>query len=150
MAATYVKFNPFIENLFSGVMDLFGTAGSTSDTCKIYLSNTSPTVTTNAVKADLAEITNEHGYTAPVSIANVTTRTTTTVTMNGTNVTITASGGTVGPFQYVVLYDDTPTSPADPLIAYWDYGSALTLQDGESFTVKFNSGVSNGTVFTAS
>lgn len=146
--ASYVKFNQFVEDLTNKVHDLFGTAGSGADTMKVYLSNTAPNTATNAVKGDLAEITNQNGYAAPVTVANAGTRSTTTITVNGTNVTITASGGSVGPFQYVVLYNDTPTSPADPLVAYWDYASALTLLDGESFTIKFNNGASNGTIFT--
>mgnify|MGYP000505781073 CR=1 FL=1 len=56
----------------------------------------------------------------------------------GTDVTWTASGGTIGPFRYVVLYNDTPTSPADPLVAWWDYGSAITLSIGDSFTADVN------------
>jgi len=56
-------------------------------------------------------------------------------------VTWTASGGSIGPFRYVVLYNDTQTSPADPLIAWWDYGSAVTLADGESFVVDFAASV---------
>ena len=52
-----------------------------------------------------------------------------------------ASGGTVGPFRYVALFNDTPTSPADPLIAFWDYGSEVTLQNGETFTVDFGASV---------
>lgn len=148
--ASYVKFNQFVEDLTAKVHDLFGTAGSTADTCKVYLSNTSPTVATNAVKGDLAEITNQNGYTAPVSVANAGTRSSGTFTMQGTSLTITASGGTVGAFRYVVLYNDTPTSPADPLIAYWDYGSALTLADGESFSIKFNNAAvgAAGDIFT--
>ena len=54
------------------------------------------------------------------------------------DVVFTASGGTIGPFRYAVLYNDTPTSPADPLVLYWDYGASLTLQDGETFTVDFD------------
>jgi hypothetical protein len=44
----------------------------------------------------------------------------------------------IGPFRYFVLYDDTPTSPADPLLGWWDYGSSITLADGESVTVDFS------------
>lgn len=148
--ATYNKFNQFVQDLTGKVHDVFGTAGSTADTLKIYLSNVAPNAATMAVKADLAEITIHNGYTGPVSVANVATRTTTTITAVGTNVTFTASGGTIGPFQYIVLYNDTPTSPADPLIAWWDYASPLTLNSGESLTVKFNNGSSSGTVFTLS
>ena len=46
----------------------------------------------------------------------------------------TASGGSIGPFRYAVLYNDTPSSPADPLIAWWDYGSSITVLTGETFT----------------
>ena len=45
--------------------------------------------------------------------------------------------------RYAVVYNDTPTSPADPLVCYWDYGSEVTLQDGESFTVDFGDSLFN-------
>ena len=91
------------------------------------------------IKTDLAEITNENGYAAPEDTANNGTETTGTLTVAATDVVITASGGTIGPFRYVVLMNTTPTSPLDPLIAYWDRGSSITLQDGESFTIDFGS-----------
>lgn len=65
------------------------------------------------------------------------------------DIELSASGGAVGPFRYVYVYDDTPAAPADPLVAYFDYGSALTLQDGESLTIDFGAdGPTNGTLFT--
>ena len=146
--ASFIKFQVFATDLDSGVHDLVGTAGSTANTLKIYLSNTAPSVSTNTVKADLAEITTGNGYTGAVSTQNVGVAASGTVTVTGTNITITASGGSVGPFRYVVLYNDTPTSPLDPLIAYWDLTSPMTLADTESVTFKFNSGSSSGTMFT--
>jgi hypothetical protein len=102
------------------------------------LSNTAPNVATHAVRADATEIAAGNGYTSGgVSIANVGSRSGGTFTLAGSDVTITASGGSIGPFRYVVLYNDTPTSPADPLIAYWDYGSSITLADTEPFTIDF-------------
>jgi hypothetical protein len=57
------------------------------------------------------------------------------------NPTLTSSGGSVATFRYVIIYNDDPTSPADPLIAYFDYGSNVTLTDGESITLSFPSGL---------
>jgi hypothetical protein len=59
----------------------------------------------------------------------------------GTDVTWTASGGSFGPFQYVVLYNDTQTTPAKPLIGWYNYGSAISVNDTESFTVDFGATV---------
>lgn len=146
MAAAYNKFNAFIGDVFGKVHDLLGTAGSTADTLKILLSNTTP-VATNAVKGDLTEITQHNGYSAPVTCTNVGTNTTGTLTVSGTAITITASGGTIGPFQYACMYNSTAGTV--PLVAWWDYGSALTLQDGDSLTLKFNSSATTGTIFTA-
>lgn len=144
---SYNKFNIFVEDLMNKVHDLFGT--SAADLLKIYLSNAAPSASADAVKADMAEISAGNGYSAGgEDTQNDGTRSTGTFTLTGTKVVWTASGGPIGPFQYVVLYNDTPTSPADPLIAWWDYGSAVTLQDGETFTVKFNNGDPTGTIFT--
>lgn len=135
--ATYNKFQQFVEDLGKGVHQLH----AAGHTLNAYLSNATPDAALDAVKTDLAEITNENGYTAPVDIQNDYTETGGTGTLTAVDIVITASGGTVGPFRYVVIYNDTPTSPADPLVAWWDYGSSITLNDGESFTIDFGASV---------
>jgi hypothetical protein len=138
--ATYNKFQNFTEDLLEGVHDF------DAHTFKIYLTNAAPSASLDAVKADLAEISAGNGYSAGGPTTTITSSETTgTGKIVGTDVTITASGGSIGPFQYAVFYNDTPTSPADPLIAWWDYGSAVTLANGESFVVDFDA--TNG-IFT--
>jgi len=132
--ASYVKYENFVEDFGNKVHDLVGT----NDTLKVALSNTAPNVSTHTVLADVTEISAGNGYTAGgADTQNDGSETGGTLTVTGVDVTFTASGGTIGPFRYVILYNDTPASPADPLIAYWDYGSSITLADGESFTVNF-------------
>jgi hypothetical protein len=132
--ASYVKYQQFAEDLGNKVHDLFGT----NDTLKVALTNTAPNVSTHAVLADITEISAGNGYTAGgADTQNDGTESSGTLTVTGVDVTWTASGGSIGPFRYVVLYNDTPTSPADPLIAYWDYGSSITLAAGESFQADF-------------
>jgi hypothetical protein len=131
--ASFNKFNSFVEYLAEGVMNL------QSDTLKIVLTNTAP-VATNTVRANLTEVSNGNGYTTGGVAAAVSSssQTSGTYKLVLTDTTITASGGSIGPFRYLVLVDDTPTSPADPLIGWWDYGSSITLADGESMTVDFD------------
>ncbi len=136
--ATYNKFNQFIEDLGLGVHDLDAAA----DVVKVYASNAVPSAEADAIKADLLEITVENNYpTGGSDITNTYTRSTVTATFGGADVVWTASGGTFGPLQYVALYNDTQTSPADPLICWWDYGSAVTPNDGETFTVDFGASI---------
>jgi len=130
----YNKFDIFVEDLMDKVHQLI----NTEDNIDIYLSNAAP-ASTNTLKANIAEITLENGYTGPEDVTPAGSRATGTFTLGATDVVITASGGTVGPFQYVILFNDTPSTPLDPLIAWWDRGAALTLQNGESFTVDFQS-----------
>lgn len=138
--AAYNKFNQTIEDVFNKVHD-FG-----ADTFKFMLTNSAP-VATNSVFADLTEITAANGYAAGGTAVAITSATQTTGTLSvvpTADVVFTASGGSIGPFQYVVLYNDTPTSPADPLISWYDRGSAVTLLDTETFTVDVGA-----TLFTA-
>ena len=132
--ATYNKFQDFVESLGLEEHNL------NTDVLKVYLSNTTPSASLDADKADLAEISAGNGYTAGgEDSTNVWSETGGTATLSGTDITWTASGGTIGAFQYAVLYNDT--HPNDGLIAWWDYGSALTLNDGESFTVDFGASI---------
>jgi hypothetical protein len=130
--ASAVKFETFSEHLAEKVHNL------DTDTIKVALTNTGPNAATNTVFADITEISAGNGYTAGgADTANATSRSGGTTTVTATDVVWTASGGSIGGFRYVVAYNDTPTSPADPLIEYWDYGSSITLAAGETFTVDF-------------
>lgn len=131
--ALYQKFDQFVEDLAKKVHNL------NSDTLKVMLTNTAP-VAGNSVMADLTEIAAGNGYTAGGSAATFVSgaQSSGTYKLVLNDVTFTASGGSIGPFRYAVLYNDTPTSPADPLIAWWDYGTSLTLTNGNSFTVNLD------------
>lgn len=133
--AAFSKFNQFVEDLAKKVHNL----GTSGDTLKVLLCNTAP-VATNAVKGDLTEISGGNGYTSGGTAATITAsaQSSGTYKLVLADVTFTASGGSIGPFRYAVLYNDTPSSPADPLIGYYDYGSSITLASGESFTVDFD------------
>ena len=134
--AAAVKFQKFVRDLGLGVHNL------DTGALKVYLTNAAPNAATHTVKADLADIAAGNGYVAGgADITGVYAESGGTGTLTATDVTFTATGGTVGPFRYAILYNDTPTSPADPLIQYWDYGSAITLADGETFTVDFGASV---------
>lgn len=127
--ATFVKFQPFVEALAEKVHNLG------SDQLVIALTNTAP----NATDATLSQIT-EIAYTN-LSSRNVTTSASAqsggTYKLTCTDLVLTASGGAVATFRYVVLYNDT--SASDNLIGYWDYGAGgVTLANGETFTVDFD------------
>lgn len=139
--ATFNKFQDFSEQLTKGTQN-FGT-----DVYKVALSNSAP-VATNTIFSNITEISAGNGYTAGGTATTITvSETTGTTTVSGTQVVFTASGGSIGPFRYVVLYNDTTTSPNKPLVGWWDYGSSITLADTETFTVKF-SNTSPGAIFT--
>jgi hypothetical protein len=137
MSVAGSKFNQFVLDLAHAVHDL---KTGTSQVLKAMLTNSAP-VATNAVKADLTEISSGNGYTAGGNSLGTVTGAQTSGTFKlsvGTNPTWTASGGSIGPFRYLVVYNDTPTSPADPLICWWDLSTAITLASGETFTFTFD------------
>jgi hypothetical protein len=126
--ATFNKFNSFVEALAEKVHNLG------ADTLKFMLTNSAP-VATNTVKANLTDISAGNGYTAGGTAASITSSSQTSglYKLVLADVVFTASGGSIGPFRYAVLYNDTATN--DELIGWYDYGSAVTLAAGETFTV---------------
>lgn len=130
MSSSFVKYNCFVENLAEKVHNLG------ADTLKVALSNTAPDVGADAVLADAAEISAGNGYTAGgnQTVQSASSQTGGTYTLVSADpATWTASGGTIGPFRYAILYNATPAGGA--LIGYWDYGTSITLNAGETFTV---------------
>lgn len=132
--ATFSFFHEFKKYLGDGTIDL------DTHTFKAALTNTAPTADTNTVIADITQIANGNGYlTGGQALTSVTWSETGAGLgvwrWNAADFTWTASGGSIGPFRYVIFYDDTPSSPADPLVGYLDYGTNLTVTDGNAFTV---------------
>lgn len=107
-----------------------------SHTFKIALTNSAPSAS-NTILTDITQISNGGGYTAGgYTLSGVSySETSGTATLTHTDHVITATGGSIGPFRYIVYYNDTATSPADALIGWLDYGSALTLADTETLTI---------------
>ncbi len=136
MSVALTKVNKFSLNLGNKVFNLG------SDTIKVALTNTIPTVSTANQLSDITEI----------SYTNLSARTVTTTSFTQTSGTakliladlvLTASGA-VGPFQYVVLYDDTASNKE--LIGFYDYGSAYTMASGDTFTIDFDASAGGLTI----
>jgi hypothetical protein len=130
--ATYVKFNDYIEQLHKGVHDW------SSHTFKAGLTNSAPNAATHDEYADITEISAGNGYSAGgMTLDSVTlSESSGTAKVVITDEVLTASGGSIGPFRYVVIYNDTSTG--DKLVCYFDYGSSITLASGETFTIDFD------------
>lgn len=140
--ASFNKVNDFVVNAVHN-MDL------ESDQLAVALTNTAPGSESSNPTADGNGIV---GNLTQISYSNVSSRNLTTSSSSQTSgvyklvvgdLTLTASG-TVGPFRYIYIFDDTVTSPADPIIGYYDYGTSLTLNNGDTFTLDFSP--SNGVI----
>lgn len=131
--ATFSKFNKFSQSLCQGIC-----GNLESDTLKFALTNTAPTAATDTV----FDVVTKHpapaaanGYTSGGHAATISGSAETGgvyTLATTTDVVITAAGGTIGPFRYVILYN---TAGTKPLIGFWDYGSSITLALGETFTI---------------
>lgn len=131
---TTQKFQCFVDDLGTEVHNL------DSDSLKVYLSNTEPDLASHTIKSDIAEISAGSGYfSGGASIENVYYESAGTGVLTGSTITWTASGSTIGPFRYAILYNDT--SASDSLICMWDYGSSITLSVGQNFTVAVNTNI---------
>lgn len=128
--ATYNKHNAWIEN----VQEVVNLA---SDTLSLYLTAAANApVATNSVLADLTEIAYTNLSSRALS-GVASSQTGGAYTLDATDTTLTASGA-VSTFRYCGIYDDTPTSPADPLMCWFDYGSDITMASGDTFTLAYN------------
>ena len=135
--AAYNKFNQFVEDVAKGVHNF------TSDaTCTVTVALTTAAnapVATNSVLANLTQVSYTN-LSSRVVTGITAEQTSGTVDLTATDLVLTASGA-VATFRYVVLYNDDPTSPADPLISWYDHGSDVTLASGETYTIDFTSNI---------
>ena len=130
--AAFNKFQVFVQDVASAKHQM---QTGTSHVYKVHLTNTPP-VATNTVYGTPADLSTANGYTAGgASVGTITGAQASGVFkfVAGGDPSWTASGGNIGPFQYAVLYNSTASG--QPLIGWWDYGTALTLTSGNTFTV---------------
>lgn len=126
--ASFTKFNKFVLNLNQKVFNLG------SDSLKVALTNTAPTVSTDNQLSNITEVSYTFCSTRALTISS-SSQTSGTYKLVIADLILTASG-TLGPFRYVVVYDDTATNKE--LICYFDYASSITLQNGDTLTLDFD------------
>lgn len=144
--ATFTKIPDFLENIAYGVFDLSPAA---NEVIKLAFSNTAPaaeasptTDSGNGILANVSQISYTN-YTDDLAVDRILTDANiTSVEGSGVykldyteDIIITAAIGALPTWRYLYLWDDTPSSPADPLLGAWDHGSAIDLALGESATL---------------
>jgi hypothetical protein len=127
---------PSVNKFNSFAKDVHEAMNLATDTIKVLLTNTAP-VATNTVIGDITEIAAGNGYTAGgATVANQTSgQTAGAYKFSHDDVVFTAAGGSIGPFRYAVWYDVTA---GNKLMGWLDHGSAITLADGQSYTLDVN------------
>lgn len=131
--AVFNKFNDYVEQESKAIHNW------AAHTFKVALTNSAP-LATNTILADITQIAATGGYVAGGYALDsiVLTETAGVAKLTIADEVITATGGSIGPFRYAVIYNDSATSPAAALVCSYDYGSSITLADGESFTLDFD------------
>jgi hypothetical protein len=131
------KFQQFAEDLCKGVHNFTADANCTVTVALCAAANAP--VATNSILANLTQISYTN-LSSRVVTGITAEHTTGTVTITANDLVLSASGGAVATFRYIALYNDDPTSPADPLIGWYDTGQDNTLNDGDSLTLDFTGG----------
>lgn len=125
--ATFTKFHSFVEALAEKVHNLG------SDQLAVALTNSAP-LQSNTVLADITQISYTNLSSRNITVST-SAQTSGTYKLVCTDLVLTASGS-VGPFRYPVIYNDTAMN--DELIGSYDYGSSISLANGETFTLDFD------------
>lgn len=124
------KFDQFAEDIAHKVHDLSG------DSFVVFLTDTAPTASDETI-ADITQADYTYCSSRALTVSS-SAQTAGVYKWSISDITLSASGGSVGPFRYVGIYNDTPTSPADPLVCWYDYGSSVTMADGDSLDIDFD------------
>ncbi len=142
--AAYNKIQQFPEDLAHGVHDF------SADNLEVALTNAANApVATNEIEANLTTITPYTNLSTRVIVTSTSGHTTGTYDLVLNDLTLTASGGAVAGFRYIIVFNQDSVAPTDALICWFDYGSDLVLADGESLTIDFESdGPTTGSLFT--
>lgn len=136
--ATFNHINQFVEDLAQQVHDF---TPSTGDQVRIALTAAANApVAANSVLADLTEITYTNLATPDrnVTINALSGQSTGNYVLIFDDLVLTAVGGAAQTFRFVAHYNDTPVTPLDPLINWYDHGSDVTLAENETFTIDYN------------
>lgn len=128
---TFQKFYNFGKAVHEKKIDL------STDVLKLMLTNTAPSLS-NTQKTDITEISAGNGYGAGGQTLTVTSSAQSSglYTLIVSDLTITASGGSIGPWRYAVIYSDTSTN--DLLLWYADYSYSVTIANGQSVVFDFD------------
>jgi hypothetical protein len=138
--AAYNKVNITVQDFARAIHNF-----STTTLLKVMLTNTLPT-SSMTTSTDITEISTGNGYAARGATVSLTSaiQSSGTYKLVANALTFTAAGGTIGPFRYQVLINSTAITSSTisgstaPIIGFYDYGSAITLNDTETFTMTWD------------